>query len=517
MATTIDQNFFSSLFSTVGSTSKTILDELNESLQVLENPIANAAQMLSEIHGPYNGTSNELNNVLSNITSSLSNVDSYKTTVSEQNTKIFNTSVDIKTYFVKLKSYTSTLKTKPDKLTDYKDYLVETFYYLTYYLAYAKTLLSDSAYQTAYEKLDALSPNTESTTISSVLGDIATSQSLVSSWESAIKNATTDTIKSVINSSYENVIYSLRKTMDEMNEISNSSNLFSYLSKVAEQESTYKDLLESSSSGLDEITNKIAETSSLIGRINDTSSALFDTPLLREFVTRANRLHPEISALIQQNIDKFPYFQQISENVGSLYAITSTISSIDPVSWLKSGTQDFFTNNVLRGTVQPKLFGQVTNMINNADNLLNTLHLRNLPNNFMGLVKQEYSKGSAIAHGFSGAMDVFHANRAFNAKAAILPKLITKVQDKLRLIDTFFPVVQAVKSENKYYSIPVEDTIIKVNSFGRSVESAKTTPETTMKAKEESFSGGRDNENTGDSGWSADTSATNTTNKKDEC
>ena len=487
---TIDFNFYQSLFTQPGQQGITIIEELYGSLGASVNPIQNAAQMISEFHGPYNGTSPEFHSSIQSMKESTENIGKNKKIVEKHNKKIMDVLVDLQGNYNKLKEY-SNLSSENLQSQQTRNTITKELDKTLSNIEEIETWLLNEDYLDALEEIYVLMPYDADNT-DEIIKQIAKCEKNVKDMYVLWKKET-DVTKLTF-SKNKNFFYELDKLIDYVTEMTDSKALFSYLKTAQKQDQTYKDMMEKSQIGLDIITEKIANTQSMIGRVNMVSAAMFDAPMLRQFIATAQNMHPALNAIIQQNIDKFPYFQQISESIGSFYTITATVNCIDPMSWIKTNTKDFFTNTVIRGTIQGKLFAPVSNMISYSDNMLNSMFLRNSPITNAGMVYPDYSNQEPIAHGFSNSMDVFHAQRSLNAKAKILPNLMNNVQDKLRNLNSFFPVVQAIQAPNQVFNVAVEGSQMLVNSFGRPVKKVVPTPETVMGAKKEAYSGGRDNE-----------------------
>lgn len=476
---TVDQQFFNSLFSNPSSQSPTVMDEMYASLGSENQAIARSAQMVGEIHGPYNGSSPILHQFYQKRTDGIKNIDLNQR---------------------KLENYTKNILDLSKKIIDLKDkLLVQTEQIkfldigneLQFNLDELNKILTTEEFIKTIQELYELLPY-QNSTYTKTMRTMANVQETMANILKEV-NVQTPNISNTL-AKYYNFSFYVEQLVEEANELSGSKALNSYLQSMKKHEKTYENLLKNSESGLAELTERISNTKSLINRVNNTSSALFDTPLLREFVSHAQNLHPAVTSIIQQNIDQFPYFQQISEKIGSFYTITSSINSIDPMQWLRNDPHDFMTNNILRGQTQPKLFGGMANMVTNSDGYLNTLFLRNTPETHMGFVHEKYSQEKPLAHGYSGTYDTFHAQRALNAKAEILPRLLAIVQDKIRLLDSYFPVVQAVQSVNNYFFVPVEKTEQLVNVYNRPADKPELNVNKVLGTRESDFDGGRDNE-----------------------
>ena len=95
---------------------------------------------------------------------------------------------------------------------------------------------------------------------------------------------------------------------------------------------------------------------SAVGKISSQTCAIMPTPLLREFINKAQKLHPSINMYIQMHIGTFPYFQQISEDVGQFASIVMNKSSIDPMNWpAQNGVNCLDTNSRMSKNTSMKM------------------------------------------------------------------------------------------------------------------------------------------------------------------
>jgi hypothetical protein len=194
---------------------------------------------------------------------------------------------------------------------------------------------------------------------------------------------------------------------------------------------------------------------SKVGRQNNEFAAIMPAPLLREFVTFAHNIHPALNMYFQLHAGNFPYFQQISEEVGRFAHITSRSSEIDPMKWPKmNGVDCLDTNSRMDANTLGKMFPSTFFQMDNASNLLNSLFLRSMrPENNMSFLKTEYSQEQPIAHGHNFCMDVFGNKRRVDAVPGCAAVVMQSSGDSLRLIDKFFPVRQVGKYETETFNI----------------------------------------------------------------
>lgn len=133
---------------------------------------------------------------------------------------------------------------------------------------------------------------------------------------------------------------------------------------------------------------------SLCGKQNTEFAAIMPTPLLREFVRFVHNLHPAINMYLQMHEGNFPYFQQISEEVGRFAQIAMRASEISPMDWPKMGGVNCLnTNTRMDKNTLLKMMPSIFFQMDNASNLLNSLFLRGMrPENNMSLLQPDYGK-----------------------------------------------------------------------------------------------------------------------------
>jgi hypothetical protein len=189
---------------------------------------------------------------------------------------------------------------------------------------------------------------------------------------------------------------------------------------------------------------------SSVGKQSPLTCAIMPAAMLREFLNRAQKLHPSINMYIQMNINSFPYFQQISEDIGLFASIVMNQSSIDPMMWpLQGGVGCLETNSRMNLNTYLKMAEDIFNLMDNANNLTNALFLRSMAKqNNMSFMHPEYSKERPIAHGHNFTMDVFNGARNIAAIAPCLAAVISIAGDVIRLINKFLCL-----KELKRYSV----------------------------------------------------------------
>ena len=137
---------------------------------------------------------------------------------------------------------------------------------------------------------------------------------------------------------------------------------------------------------------------SKVGRQNNEFAAIMPAPLLREFVNFAHNIHPALNIYYQLHNGNFPYFQQISEEVGRFAHITMRATEIAPLLWPKmGGVSCLSTNSRMDANTLLKMFPSTFYQMDNASNLLNSLYLRSMrPENNMSLLQPDYGQDKTL-------------------------------------------------------------------------------------------------------------------------
>lgn len=198
---------------------------------------------------------------------------------------------------------------------------------------------------------------------------------------------------------------------------------------------------------------------SAVGKTHPQTCAIMPTPLLREFLNKAQKMHPAINMYIQNNIYSFPYFQQTSEDVGSFASIAQNQTSIDPMKWPNmDGVNCLDTNSRMNKNTQLKTAASVFGLMDNANNFLNSMRLRSMPKgNNMSFMHPSYSSERPIAHGHNYSMDVFNGKRNSDAVEGALAAVLSLAGDSLRLINKFFCIQELAKYEVEGFEISMNE------------------------------------------------------------
>jgi len=194
---------------------------------------------------------------------------------------------------------------------------------------------------------------------------------------------------------------------------------------------------------------------SIVGRQNTQTAAIMSTPLLREFVTKIHNIHPAINMYISLHKDTFPYFGQISEEVGTMAHITLREDEIDPIRWGEINRMACLENNArIHKNQMLKMIPSIYHLMDNANRIANTLFVRNFhADNNMSVLHSNYSNELPVAHGHNFTMDVHHAKRRKAAISASLAAVIELAGDLLRLINKFFCITFLGKYEVETFTI----------------------------------------------------------------
>lgn len=220
-----------------------------------------------------------------------------------------------------------------------------------------------------------------------------------------------------------------------------------------------KDYVKAAQSALNLFNSISKDIPSAVGRQNKITAGQMNVPLLREFVSRCQALHPSINNFIQLNIGKYPYFQQISESVCQHGQIVLSKSEIPPIDRLQlDGKHTMQSDSPLRRTSTDKLFKTCYTLVDTSSSLVNCLYLRGLAvENNMGLLYPEYGKGSnPMAHGHNFTMDGFNAKRGKDAIQPCISQASSKFGPTLQLVDTFFPVTYEIANTPQFFQLEAE-------------------------------------------------------------
>lgn len=160
-----------------------------------------------------------------------------------------------------------------------------------------------------------------------------------------------------------------------------------------------------------------SSNSSSIGRKNTKTLNDLSPFELRKVVQKIQQLHPFINQYIQENIDSFPYFQQISENVGSLSRSIQTTS--------ESSLEDRSTCKRLRTTTSNKLFAEIKDTIETSSQLIDMMFARS--------IRVPEDNNSFVS-------DTSNLSRENSVKSECKDQTILKFGPLLKLTDTYFPI-----------------------------------------------------------------------------
>lgn len=220
-----------------------------------------------------------------------------------------------------------------------------------------------------------------------------------------------------------------------------------------------RDLAGSVERAVDITLAAISDVHNTLELINDVVGMNMTTPLLREFVAHSSQCHPSVTEYIQQHNGQYPYFQQVSEEVGTMFTIISNAKEIDPMFSLECGQLpncSLETASRMLRQIYDKIFEPIAGTIEDSNSFLNTLFLRALPCTSMSHLHPNYSRRAPIAHGHNYCMDPHHRSRAIQAIPEIFERLVHTFGDRLRILNQIFPVDYRVKYEDEIYQVNVE-------------------------------------------------------------
>ena len=241
-----------------------------------------------------------------------------------------------------------------------------------------------------------------------------------------------------------------------------SRNLTDFVAAMAECQKS--SVLDDIAKELGKYTKKLEQAikdlpPSSVNKMDKYTCAVMPTPLYRNFINRSQKIHPAINMYIQSNIKNFPYFKQVSEDVGQFATIVMNITETDPLKWSKGGgIQCLDTNNRLNKNLTLKLFAEIAGLMENANDTTNTLFLRAMPiDNNMSLIHKDYSTGKPKAHGHNFTMDVFNGDRKKSTVYLCYAAVVMLMADAMRLINKFFCVKSMANYKVEGFRVTVNE------------------------------------------------------------
>jgi hypothetical protein len=195
---------------------------------------------------------------------------------------------------------------------------------------------------------------------------------------------------------------------------------------------------------------------SSIGRRNNINCSQMSVPLLREFISKCSAIHPSVNNYIQNNIGKFPFFQQISDDVatfGKIVLQRTDIPALDRI--LSGGMECMMTNSRLKRKTADLLIPAIARLADEPSNMLDVLFLRSMnKQNNMSMLKPQYGKsGNGLAHGHNFTMDAFNAKRNKDAIRPCLNNVANKFGALLQLDNVLFPVKQGALNKQSWHNL----------------------------------------------------------------
>ena len=195
---------------------------------------------------------------------------------------------------------------------------------------------------------------------------------------------------------------------------------------------------------------------SSIGRQNNITCSEMSVPILRAFISKCSAIHPAVNNYIQNNIGKFPFFQQISDEV-CLYG-KSVLQQTDVPATKRiqsNGTDCLSTNSRLKRKTSNMLIPAIAKLVDEQSNMLDTLFLRCMTKeNNMSMLNTSYGEsGSGIAHGHNFTMDAFNGKRNKDAIQPCLNNCINKFGALLQLDNELFPIKYDGQNKQHWHNL----------------------------------------------------------------
>lgn len=241
-----------------------------------------------------------------------------------------------------------------------------------------------------------------------------------------------------------------------------------YIKSAAGNEKTLNLLSAKTGKSVGELNRMLLDTTNSIDVINSgIVGGNMSTPLLRFYIREVQVLHPDVTKIIHDNIDEYPYCKDISEQVGMQFTLVADINQLDALFTLDCNhlpNENIRTSGRMTRILYYKLFLSLYGMMEDAEKFLDCLFLRAMPceENHM-LFHPNYAKEGPTAHGNNYANDVFHLDRSVEAMSGVLNALVEYFGDRLRLVNTIIPLEVIVQSGSQVFTKTVEDTEMTVD------------------------------------------------------
>jgi len=220
---------------------------------------------------------------------------------------------------------------------------------------------------------------------------------------------------------------------------------------------------------------KLVAPSSNIGRLSSITANDMNPAFLREFVRRSQNINPAVFTFIQHNIGKYPYFQQVSEQVGSLGQAILTKRDVKLEDRVKTnGKNSWQTSYPVRRNSDIKIFSQISSNIDISDAFLDVCFLRCLSSSNNGAILEK--SDTSISHGFDLSPDILNKDRVKKSSAPCLAEAVNRFGPTIKLLDTFFPVKYEVKPVPEFKTIKTEIGSVMVDQLARPVKNDPALP-----------------------------------------
>ena len=246
-----------------------------------------------------------------------------------------------------------------------------------------------------------------------------------------------------------------------------SKDLSSYIGSLGEFESSLS-RLGTIDEATEQIINMVQRVQHTIQRVNPTTLPQLNTTHLRYYVDQIGGMHPAVLQYIQDNDDQFPYFRQISEEVGTMHTIAADVNDTNLLGWCGSGAFEkdkFEVSSSMRRGSYNKMFPEIAAIFDQGDATVGCHAVRRMGNNSFGKVFDDHHP-TITSHGFNDATDVHHNARAGNARPKVRDKVISRFEDQVRMLDRYMPMRGVFTVENLVYSVPISGVATLVDQLG---------------------------------------------------
>lgn len=254
-----------------------------------------------------------------------------------------------------------------------------------------------------------------------------------------------------------------------LNTLDTADNLVGQINSVANQFGGSAETQEASN----QVSGVLDSVAGIAQQLGSISMGSMNSSTIRGYTQQIKFLPDAVVDFIESNLGDYPYFQEVSENIGGIYYnLVMADNAIDLIQQVRTGgVRELDTNSILRRDTWTKVFPQIGEQLDGAVSKIDNLFVRSLPDQCFGKIITEYQE--PIAHGYNLCNDVLQAKRIVETKEKVLSKLVGNFQDVIRRLDGFFPVLAQAKFDKETIDIEVGGSSITVDELGNKIPTQK--------------------------------------------